>query len=121
MGLALFLPKLPIQASRVGWGVRATIVRSCMLASHSPRKCFCSSFKMLSVFCFTPVIQNHRQGRKEHALCSSPANLRVDQEGSRVKCCWPITACEGSRALVPGRQVDVSEAAAPTHRSPGPR
>ena len=105
-----------------------------MLASHSPRKCFCRSFRMFSVFCFTPAIQNQRQGRastgrKDHALRSSPANLRADHESSRVECCWPITACEGSRALVPGWWVEVSEArevagpsaaAAPACRSPTP-
>lgn len=79
--------------ARAGWGVRATMVRSWMLASHSPRKCFCRSFRMFSVFCFSPAIQNQRRERKEHAL-ALPQQTSADQEGSRVKCRRPTTACE---------------------------
>lgn len=52
----------PLQTRPCGHPLRArvTMVRSCMLANHSPRKCFCRSFRMISVFCFIPPSKNNK-------------------------------------------------------------
>lgn len=76
----------------LGGACAFTMVRSWMLASHSPRKCFCRSFRMFSCLLLLTCDQNQQPGEKTCPR-SSAANLN-DQEGFQGEVPPATTACE---------------------------